>query len=237
MQSSIFSVKEALKREDISLEGDMLREEQLVGPPGPRGPPGFDGTDGLPGDHGLDGQVGVRGKQGAAGVEGVMGPQGPEGPPGLTGIAGGIGPRGADGPPGPAGIPGPKGSQSPELDCMRLGGLDYKGICFKSSLLKEDKDVVPDGCKPWTPTKTWGERDWQELVNMFHTRDVVTSIDKGADGGRCNNHMAVASFTQNTRELKVWVNSGTFDFQPTGTGSSCKLYNGDATLAVYACTV
>uniref|UniRef100_A0A7S1DX58 Uncharacterized protein n=2 Tax=Hemiselmis andersenii TaxID=464988 RepID=A0A7S1DX58_HEMAN len=113
----------------------------------------------------------------------------------------------------------------------------YKGICFKGALLKGDKDQTPEGCKPFAPKKAWEEGDWWKLAQMFHTRDITSRIDKGAAGGLCDNHMAVASFTQNRHSLKVWVNSATFHFVPTGSGATCTLHNGDATMAVYACAV
>ena len=291
MQSSIFNIKEKIKQEDVKLEGKMLAQEQLVGPPGPRGPPGFDGMDGENGENGacvfclpprplhcasggqhlvdhallseakkapvcakmypvslysdvsrstragVNGQFGPRGKQGAAGGAGLTGPQGPRGPPGIPGDAGGNGKRGPVGPEGPAGPAGKKGTQSKTLDCTRIGGHMYKGVCFKGALLKENKDTLPEGCKPYTPSKKWGEDDWWSMAQMFHTRKMTSRIDKGAAGGLCNNHMAVASFTQNTDKVKVWANSATFNFQPTGDGATCSLYNGDATMAVYACVV
>jgi hypothetical protein len=82
MQSSIFDMKESLKKEDIDLEGQMKSQEQLTGVPGPRGPPGFDGKNGVPGSPGTPGANGVQGRQGAPGIAG------PTGNPGPRGIAG-----------------------------------------------------------------------------------------------------------------------------------------------------
>lgn len=237
MHSSIFAIKEKVKQEDIAVEGKMLQEEQLTGPPGPEGPPGFDGENGENGENGLQGLEGVPGKQGGAGGAGLTGPQGPRGPPGTPGDSGTFGGRGLPGPAGKAGPAGKKGPQSPDLDCTRIGGHMFQGVCFKGALLKADDDQLPADCKPWTPQQKWGESDWWTLAQMFHTRAMTSRIDKGAHGGLCRNHLAVASFTQNEDKVKVWVNSNTFDFKPTGAGSSCTLYNGDATMAIYACVV
>ncbi len=85
MKSSIFDMKEAIKKEDIDLEGSMKAEEQLTGVPGPRGPPGYDGRNGVPGVPGTPGVNGLPGRQGAPGIAGPTGNPGPRGIPGPAG--------------------------------------------------------------------------------------------------------------------------------------------------------
>ena len=36
---------------------------------------------------------------------------------------------------------------------------------------------------------------------------------------------------------QVWVNKAMFKFKPTSAGETCRLFNGEDTVAVYACVV
>lgn len=158
------------------------------------------------------------------------------GPPGRRGVEGPDGPRGAR---GHAGVTGLRGPGSRSVDCNREGGQAYKGVCFKASVLSRDADEAPRGCKPYTPRKAWTEQDWWELSRMFQESTVRLSsrIDRNRDGGRCDNHAAVMSFKAG-EHVKTWVNSKVFAFSPTAAsgGETCKLFNGEGTVAIYACT-
>ena len=101
--------------------------------PGPSGPPGVPGK---PGRNGLPGKPGAPGLTGPNGVQGIGGPPGKQGPQGIGGSQGGPGPRGSEGivgRVGGVGPQGPTGPQGPSLDqlCGRIGGMTYKGVCFK----------------------------------------------------------------------------------------------------------
>ena len=238
MGSSVFEMKEAVHRVDEDLESKMWKFENETGAPGPDGPPGYPGMAGVDGSPGANGENGVDGKQGepgGTGLEGDPGQQGATGPAGPIGKGGREGPVGVAGPAGPRGYPG---ANSIVLACSRVGGQVYKGICFKSRALRANGDSPPEGCMPWAPRKRWSEEDWWELVQLFQRVDDVSShIDRdGRDGGLCDNRMAVMSFTQQGQP-KVWLNSRTFWFSPTNEGSTCNIYNGPDTIAVYACVV
>jgi len=237
MSEKMFDVQQELKKQDIQLEQAMLTKEATEGPQGPRGPPGYDGTDGVPGVDGANGLEGSRGKSGKAGPMGLAGTQGPRGPIGEVGTQGGKGKVGKLGSLGPRGPKGVAGSVSKTLACDRIGGQMFEGACLKSSMPQTDKDLVPEGCKPYTPGGDWGEKQFMALSQMFKSRSLSGSVDHGSDGGNCKNHEALMSFTQGKAPSKVWVNGGAFKYNPTGTGKTCKVYNGDTTVAVYACTV
>mmetsp|Transcript_30044 Transcript_30044/g.47108 ORF Transcript_30044/g.47108 Transcript_30044/m.47108 type:complete len:356 (-) Transcript_30044:2506-3573(-) len=237
MQDKLFSVKEAIKKEDSMLEMEMLQKENSTGPIGPKGATGYAGANGK---NGHDGEDGIRGRQGRQGPEGPLGetgPRGKTGPQGVAGPQGPIGPRGPIGPAGPAGEAGPLGPPSVAIECERIGGQIFKGICFKSSELEGNADAFPEDCKPWQPHEAWNQADWWKLASMFRTQPMTPNIDRGSEGGRCSNFEAVASFTQDAVATKVWVNSKSFSFTPTGAGRSCDLSNGEGTIAVYACAV
>jgi hypothetical protein len=237
MQDKIFAVKEAIKKEDSMLEMEMLQKENTTGPVGPRGPMGYAGANGK---NGIDGEDGIRGRQGRQGPEGPIGEtglRGKTGPQGVAGPQGPMGPRGPVGPAGPAGSAGPDGPPSVAIECERIGGQVFKGVCFKSSTLEQNADVFPEDCKPWQPHEAWGQSDWWKLAQMFRTQNMSPNIDRGSDGGLCSNFEAVASFTQDPVATKVWVNRKSFDFTPTGGGRTCRLANGEGTIAVYACAV
>ena len=40
-----------------------------------------------------------------------------------------------------------------------------------------------------------------------------------------------------TTRTQVWVNKAMFNFKPTSGGETCNLFNGEDTIAVYACVV
>lgn len=221
MQDKMFDVKQILQREDIELEQAMLTTENRTGPAGPAGPPGYDGTDGVPGVDGTDGVRGQEGKPGVPGPMGIRGSQGPRGPPGDLGIQGGAGKVGKMGIKGPDGAKGPSGADSHTVECERVGGQMYEGVCLKSTMPTMDKDLVPDGCKPYTPIAEWGEKQMFAVSKMFASRTLTGSVDHGSDGGNCKNFKALMSFTQGPVPSKVWVNGGAFTYNPTGSGSSC----------------
>jgi hypothetical protein len=237
MRGRLFDMKEALKKEDIVLESAMIQKENSTGPVGPQGPVGFNGMNGLNGINGQPGLQGPKGMQGAPGPMGATGAPGPQGAPGPAGPQGELGPVGPLGPSGPAGPAGPEGPVSLGLKCTRIGGQMFEGMCFKATLLSENKDQAPEECRTWQPSAKWGQQHWADLATMFQTQRMSTNIDRGSAGGRCTNFKAVTSFTQGATSSVVWVNQKAFTFSPTGAGSSCELYNGDTTVAVYACAL
>jgi len=238
MKEAIFTMKEAVKKEDVDLETEMMTKEHEFGPQGPFGSPGFSGDDGVSGVPGLKGVKGIPGKQGPPGE---MGSKGILGPDGLHGKQGVLGPRGTRGGVGPLGPPGPAGKHgeiSSALKCSRIGGMEVNGVCFKSSILKGNHDKPPPKCSPWTPKKGWGQGEWFAVARNFATKGMLMNdIDEKTDGGRCDNHKAAFSFSQGGTKTKVWVNKGIFKFKPTSSGETCNIYNGEDTIAVYACVV
>ena len=127
------------KREYVT---EIIKEEKLVGPDGPRGfpgeqgpvgddgpagprgdrgdagprgEPGKDGTDGKDGKDGIEGVVGPKGETGDRGEKGDQGEQGIPGEVAQKGERGAIGPAGPKGDRGPLGhsIPGKQGEQGP----------------------------------------------------------------------------------------------------------------------------
>jgi len=238
MTSAIFDMKEAVKKEDVNLETSLMTKEESIGPQGPRGPPGFNGDDGVPGVNGLKGLTGSKGRKGP---QGEMGPMGPRGPTGLDGPKGGVGPRGTRGGLGPVGPPGPAGKAgetSSALKCTRIGGLEVHGVCFKSVILSGNRDKLPPKCQPWSPKKKWGQGEWYAVAQNFATKGMLMNdIDEKMDGGRCDNFKAAFSFSQGGTKAKVWVNKEIFKFKPTSAGETCALFNGEDTIAVYACVV
>ena len=237
MQDRLFQMKEAFTKEDAYLNMKMLEKENSTGPVGPQGPPGWNGVPGVPGLHGIDGTRGPEGRQGAEGAIGDTGLPGPAGKPGGTGPVGPPGPKGPLGPPGPAGEAGPEGAASVTLECDRIAGVMFKGICFKSATITSNKDKFPEGCKSWRPQRDWSEGEWWELAKKFKQLPGVSPIDSGVLGGRCSNFDAVTAFTESVGKTQVWVNQKTFGFNPTGQGRSCTLLNGESATAIYACAV
>mmetsp|Transcript_47294 Transcript_47294/g.94807 ORF Transcript_47294/g.94807 Transcript_47294/m.94807 type:complete len:246 (-) Transcript_47294:100-837(-) len=237
MYDKVFAMKEEMKKSDAMVEMRMEEKENSTGPVGPSGPPGFDGENGLNGHDGIDGIQGPKGRQGPEGPIGLTGLRGIPGPSGPEGSLGPVGPKGKEGPPGAAGEAGPEGPASVTLECIRIGGKMFKGVCFKASTLEENADALPDDCKAYQPHEEWTEADWWKLAQMFHSQPMTPNIDRGHHGGRCSNFEAVTSFTQNLNAVEVWVNSKTFGFTPTGTGQSCDLQGDESSMAVYACAL
>ena len=204
MTSAIFDMKEAVKKEDVDLETHLMTKEESIGPQGPKGPPGFNGDDGVPG---IPGRSGIKGVAGLKGPQGAMGERGPRGPVGITGPQGPVGPRGTRGGVGPLGPPGPPGHHgeiSSALKCTRIGGMEVRGVCFKSSTLKGNKDKPPPKCKPWAPPKGWGQGEWFDVAKNFATKGMLMNdIDEKTDGGRCDNFQAAFSFSQGGTRTKV----------------------------------
>ncbi|EKX31475.1 hypothetical protein GUITHDRAFT_122336 [Guillardia theta CCMP2712] len=239
LQTYLFDIKEGLRKEDENIETHLIEKEKEARrrPRGPQGPPGYDGEPGLPGHPGIQGSRGLRGKTGEQGGIGIRGAAGPPGKPGPMGTVGPKGVPGPEGPMGPPGVPGPVGPSSTELKCSKIGGFIYDGICLKSVTINKDEDKFPKQCKPWTPHKKWLKAEWIAIKNMFSVKPTTSNIDSKMDGGRCDNHAAIMSFTQDETASKVWLNQRTFDFQPTFAGQTCTLYNAEDTIAIYACVV
>jgi len=238
LKEAIFTIKEAVKKEDVDLETSLMTKEHQFGPQGPKGLSGFVGDNGVPGVNGLKGIKGIPGRQGVAGA---MGERGIIGPNGISGKQGTLGPRGTVGGLGPFGPPGPAGKLgeiSSALKCSRIGGMEVLGVCFKSSILKGNHDKHPPKCSPWAPKKGWNQGQWYEVAKNFATKGMLMNdIDEKTDGGRCDNHQAAFSFSQGGTRAKVWVNKAIFKFKPTSAGETCNIFNGDDTIAVYACVV
>ena len=161
-----------------------------------------------------------------------QGLHGPAGPVGSRGGRGGVGPVG---PPGPA---GKAGEISSALKCTRIGGMEVRGVCFKSVVLSGNRDKLPPKCSPWSPKKGWGQGEWFDVAKNFATKGMLMNdIDEKQDGGLCDNFKAAFSFSQGATRTKVWANKDIFKFKPTTGGETCRLFNGEDTVAVYACVV
>jgi hypothetical protein len=74
----------------------------------------------------------------------------------LGGCAGRVGPRGPQGP------TGPRGPSLTQL-CSRIGGMVYKGVCFKRSKLNGNSDRTPPDCNVYNPRASWQESDYVAL--------------------------------------------------------------------------
>jgi hypothetical protein len=79
---------------------------------------------------------------------------------------------GSQGNPGPVGPQGPAGPVGPSLNqlCARIGGLVYKGVCFKRSKLRGNSDNIPPDCNVYNPRASWQESDYVALMRMFKDR-------------------------------------------------------------------
>lgn len=138
MEEAVEKVQDKLFQKGSQYKAIISKLATRPGPPGPPGVPGKPGRNGLPGKPGAPGITGPPGVQGITGPPGKQGPQGiagPEGPPGSRG------PEGIVGRVGPVGPQGSTGPQGPSLDqlCGRIGGMTYKGVCFK----REDPTGFP----------------------------------------------------------------------------------------------
>ena len=78
----------------------------------------------------------------------------------------------AQGNPGPVGPQGPAGPVGPSLNqlCARIGGLVYKGVCFKRAKLSGNSDSLPPDCNVYNPRASWQESDYVALMRMFKDR-------------------------------------------------------------------
>jgi len=104
-------------------------------------------------------------------------------------IAGRVGPRGPQGPTGPVG---------PSLNqlCSRIGGMVYKGVCFKRSKLDGNSDKTPPDCNVYNPRTSWQESDYVALQRMFKDRPTWEQINRNSKGGLCTNFRATLAFEQ-----------------------------------------
>jgi hypothetical protein len=207
--------------------------------PGPQGPPGVPGK---PGINGIPGKPGPPGRTGAVGEPGIPGPPGEPGPQGIAGAAGPPGPRGppgiegAPGPVGPQGPPGPIGVTLNQL-CSRIGGLVYKGVCFKRSKLSSNADTYPPDCNVYNPRASWQESDYVALMRMFKDRPTWEQVNRDSVGGLCSNFRATLAFQQIKSPVSVWVNQNSFVFSPTNGSPKCDMFPDSSAMAVYACQV
>jgi len=213
--------------------------KKLKTKPGPAGPPGVPGK---PGINGLPGKPGAPGRTGAVGEPGIPGPPGQPGPQGIAGAVGPPGPRGPpgiEGNPGPVGPQGPSGPVGPSLNqlCARIGGLVYKGVCFKRSKLSGNSDNFPPDCNVYNPRASWQESDYVALMRMFKDRPTWEQVNRDGDGGLCSNFRATLAFQQIKSPVSVWANQNSFVFSPTNTAPKCQLSADATTMAVYACQV
>jgi len=207
--------------------------------PGPAGPPGVPGK---PGINGMPGKPGAPGRTGPVGEQGIPGPPGQPGPQGIAGAVGPPGPRGPpgiEGNPGPVGPQGPPGPVGPSLNqlCARIGGLVYKGVCFKRAKLSGNSDSFPPDCNVYNPRASWQESDYVALMRMFKDRPTWEQVNRDGEGGLCSNFRATLAFQQIKSPVSVWVNQNSFVFSPTNAAPKCQLSPDDTTMAVYACQV
>jgi len=207
MGSAVFDMKEAVHKFDVDIESKLAIQANSTGPQGDPGLPGFDGEDGEGGEPGEPGEPGRPGSMGAPGPVGFTGPRGHQGVTGPPGPIGKDGPEGEKGPVGYRGDEGHTGPSSMELRCSRLGGQVYKDVCWKSEMLTENKDKVPQGCTVWNPAHHWDEDEWWQLVKLFQDKKTSSHIDREhTEGGLCHNFIASISWTQGGDETKVWAN-------------------------------
>ena len=54
----------------------------------------------------------------------------------------------------------------------------YKDVCWKSSMLTENKDKVPSSCRVWNPTQHWDEDEWWQLVKLFQSQKTSSRIER-----------------------------------------------------------
>mmetsp|Transcript_4358 Transcript_4358/g.10114 ORF Transcript_4358/g.10114 Transcript_4358/m.10114 type:complete len:380 (-) Transcript_4358:66-1205(-) len=236
MEDAVEKVKAKLEKKGKQFSKVIKTLKTEAGPPGPQGTPGKPGINGRPG------KPGVPGRTGAAGPAGRAGPPGPQGPQGITGPAGPPGPRGPPGKVGrvgPVGPQGPRGRTGPSLNqmCSRIGGLVYKGVCFKRSKLTDNVDAPPPDCNVYNPEASWQESDYVALMRMFKDRPTWEQVDRDSEAGRCNNFRATLAFEQKRSPVSVWVNKKSFVFSPTNGTPKCQMYTGKSVMAVYSCQV
>jgi cysteine-rich repeat protein len=120
-------------------------------------------------------------------------------------------------------------------DCsLPCSGWTYKGVCLMASTMSGNQDYVPSGCKPYQPVAGWGQSDYVAICEHFKAGGTTCgAVDMDADGGRCGNFQAIASWESNTNP-DVWVHQATFSWQPTSGSQNCNLYSATGRV-VYAC--
>mmetsp|Transcript_40004 Transcript_40004/g.107051 ORF Transcript_40004/g.107051 Transcript_40004/m.107051 type:complete len:367 (-) Transcript_40004:420-1520(-) len=195
MEEATEKIKNKLIEKSDKFKKIISHLKTRPGPPGPPGVPGKPGINGIPGKPGPPGRTGPVGPPGPAGPAGQPGPQGitgPQGPPGPRG------PPGVEGNPGPEGPQGPQGPLGPSLNqlCSRIGGLVYKGVCFKRAKLDANADSIPPDCNVYNPRASWQESDYVALMRMFKDRPTWEQVNRDGDGGLCTNFRATLAFQQ-----------------------------------------
>mmetsp|Transcript_66383 Transcript_66383/g.97163 ORF Transcript_66383/g.97163 Transcript_66383/m.97163 type:complete len:448 (+) Transcript_66383:33-1376(+) len=238
--SAVFDMKESVHKFDVDVESKLLIQSNKHGPQGVKGDPGFNGMDGVSGEPGENGEVGRPGSMGPPGLIGSTGFRGERGVRGPPGPIGKDGIEGKKGPTGRRGVTGKQGPPSDVLSCSRIGGMVYKKVCWKTSMLAGNKDHVPQDCRVWNPSKHWDEDEWFQLVKMFQSEATSSRIEReDTYGGLCHNFLASFSFTEGDDYTRVWANEATFaNMVPPASGAQkCHLYNGPKTRAVYACII
>jgi hypothetical protein len=96
---------------------------------------------------------------------------------GLTACAAAAAAQGNPGPVGPQGPPGPVGPSLNQL-CARIGGLVYKGVCFKRDKLSGNSDSFPPDCNVYNPRASWQESDYVALMRMFKDRPTWEQVPR-----------------------------------------------------------
>lgn len=236
MEEAVEKVQDKLFQKGSQYKAIISKLATRPGPPGPPGVPGKPGRNGLPGKPGAPGITGAPGVQGITGPPGKQGPQGisgPEGPPGSRG------PEGIVGRVGPVGPQGSTGPQGPSLDqlCGRIGGMTYKGVCFKRSKLEGNADRFPPDCNVYNPRASWQESDYVALQRMFKDRPTWEEINRNSKGGLCTNFRATLAFEQHNSPVAVWANANSFVFSPVNESPQCQMFGDSSVMGVYACQV
>ena len=140
------------------------------------------------------------------------------------------------GPRGPQGPTGPRGPSLTQL-CSRIGGMTYKGVCFKRSKLNGNSDRVPPDCNVYNPRTSWQESDYVALQRMFKDRPTWEQINRNSKGGLCTNFRATLAFEQHNSPVGVWANQNSFVFSPVNGQAQCQMYGDKTVMGVYACQV
>ncbi|EKX44631.1 hypothetical protein GUITHDRAFT_152929 [Guillardia theta CCMP2712] len=236
MEEAVEKVKDKLYEKAKQYKRVISDLKTQPGPPGPPGVPGKPGSNGLPGKPGAPGDTGPPGPQGATGPPGEQGPQGITGAIGPPGPRGPVGPEGRVGPRGPQGPNGPLGPSLNQL-CEKIGGMTYKGVCFKRSKLIGNSDNFPPDCNVYNPRASWQESDYVALQRMFKDRPTWEEINRNAKGGLCTNFRATLAFEQHESPVGVWANQNSFVFSPVNGRPQCQMYGDNTVMAVYACQV
>ncbi len=133
----------------------------------------------------------------------------------------------------------------PKSTCTKKlceNGIVFDGICLRSSIISGSADSIPNGCNAYRPARSWSQADFQAICQQFNQvlgRSVgCTTHDTDADGGRCNNYAAIASWEASEGQKgtpDVWVHQDSFSWSPTASAPQCKLASDTETVAIYAC--